>query len=73
MASYFSDLAFARPEGIPGYDDCWRPMFYVGIIPALIMFTGMIFLPETPRWLINNGYEDKSYKVLKKVEDPLLV
>jgi MFS family permease len=49
MVSYFSDSAFALPEGAPGYADCWRPMFYVGVIPALIMFIGMIFLPETPR------------------------
>jgi SP family galactose:H+ symporter-like MFS transporter len=73
MASYFSDLAFARPEGTLGYNDCWRPMFYVGVIPALIMLTGMIFLPETPRWLMNKGFEDRSLEVLKKVEDPLLV
>jgi MFS transporter, SP family, galactose:H+ symporter len=73
MVSYFSDLAFALPEGQPGYEDCWRPMFYVGVIPAIIMFVGMLFLPETPRWLISKGYEDKSREVLNKVEDPALV
>jgi sugar porter (SP) family MFS transporter len=73
FVSYFSDLAFALPEGDPGYADCWRPMFYVGVIPAVIMLVGMIFLPETPRWLIRKGYTDKSRKVLKKVEDPALV
>jgi MFS transporter, SP family, galactose:H+ symporter len=73
MVSYFSDLTFAKPEGDPGYNDCWRSMFYVGVIPALIMFTGMLFLPETPRWLISKGYEDKCRDVLKKVEDPQLV
>ncbi len=73
MVSYLSDSAFAVPDGHPDYDSCWRSMFYVGVIPALIMFTGMIFLPETPRWLISKGHEDKCREVLQKVEDPGLV
>ena len=48
-------------------------MFYVGVIPALIMFIGMIFLPETPRWLIRNGREEECRLVLMKVEDALLI
>jgi sugar porter (SP) family MFS transporter len=73
MVSYFSDSAFALPEGASGYEECWRPMFYVGVIPALIMFIGMIFLPETPRWLISKGREQECRNVLMKVEDPLLI
>ena len=73
MVSYLSDSAFAVPDGDPAFNMCWRPMFYVGIIPAMIMFIGMIFLPETPRWLISKGHEDKCRDVLQKVEDPSLV
>lgn len=70
MVSYLSDLAFALPEGAPGYNDCWRPMFYVGAAPALVMLIGMFFLPESPRWLISKGYYKECYDVLKKVESP---
>ena len=73
MVSYLSDSMFAVPDGDPSYMTCWRPMFYVGVIPALIMFVGMIFLPETPRWLISKGKEDKCRQVLEKVEEPQLV
>jgi MFS transporter, SP family, galactose:H+ symporter len=73
MVSYMSDSAFAVPDSDPAYISCWRPMFYVGVIPALIMLTGMIFLPETPRWLISKGHEDKCRQVLQKVEEPELV
>lgn len=73
MVSYLSDSAFAVPDNHPDFNSCWRPMFYVGVIPALIMFIGMIFLPETPRWLISKGMENKCRNVLQKVEDPLLV
>ena len=73
MVSYLSDSAFAVPDGDPRYIEVWRPMFYVGVIPAIIMFVGMIFLPETPRWLISKGYESKCREVLEKVEEPGLV
>lgn len=73
FVSYFSDLAFALPEGDPGYMDCWRPMFYVGVIPASIMLVGMLFLPETPRWLLSKGYEAKSREILMKLENASVV
>jgi len=69
LVSYFSDLAFAN-EANPF---SWRWMFYVGIFPAIILFTGMLFLPETPRFLIGKGKEDKGRKVLQMVEEPDLV
>ena len=34
MVSYLSDSAFAVPDGHPDFNTCWRPMFYVGVIPA---------------------------------------
>ncbi len=73
MVSYLSDSAFTVADNDPAYITCWRPMFYVGVIPAMIMFIGMIFLPETPRWLISKGHEEKCRRVLEKVEEPDLV
>jgi MFS transporter, SP family, galactose:H+ symporter len=69
VASYFSDLAFAD-EANP-YS--WRWMFYVGVFPALILFVGMFFLPETPRFLIGIGKEAEGRKVLEKLEEPAFV
>ena len=69
LVSYFSDLAFAD-ESNP---ESWRWMFYVGVFPAIILFVGMLFLPETPRFLIGKGKEEKGRKILQKVEDPALV
>lgn len=65
LVSYFSDLAFAD-ESNP-YS--WRWMFYVGVFPAAILFIGMFFLPETPRFLIGKGKEEEGRKVLKKIEE----
>lgn len=66
VASYFSDLAFADEANAFS----WRWMFYVGVFPALILFIGMIFMPETPRWLLSKGRTKEGESVLAKVEKP---
>ena len=68
LVSYFSDLHFAD-ESNP---ESWRWMFYVGVFPAIILFVGMLFLPETPRYLIGSGKEEQGRKILSKLEDPTL-
>jgi len=66
LVSYLSDEAFANNANL----ESWRPMFYVGVIPGLILLIGMIFLPETPRWLMSKGREDESRKILQRIEEP---
>ena len=62
FASYIVDLGFANyvPDG-------WRWMFLVGLVPSLILFIGMFFLPETPRWLMNYRSEEEAKQVLDRV------
>jgi len=69
LVSYISDYLIASDAN----PFSWRWMFYVGFFPALILFTGMFFLPETPRWLIGKGRDEQGRKVLSKVEEPELV
>ncbi len=66
LAAYLSDNAFADNNNL----ECWRPMLWVGVIPAAVLFVGMFFLPETPRWLMSKGREDEAKKVLDRIEDP---
>ncbi len=61
FASYLVDLGFAN------FEEGWRWMFLVGLIPSLILAIGMFFLPDTPRWLMANKGEDKARKVLDRV------
>lgn len=66
LVSYLSDEAFANNAN----PESWRPMFYVGVVPGLILLIGMLFLPETPRWLMSKGREEESRRILKRIEAP---
>ncbi|MGH9469028.1 MAG: sugar porter family MFS transporter [Terriglobia bacterium] len=45
----------------------WRWMFAVTAIPAIVFFIGMLFVPESPRWLARRGYPEKALAILKKI------
>jgi len=47
----------------------WRWMFGYGVIPATLFFIGVLWLPESPRWLIKAGKGAKASSVLKKIGD----
>lgn len=64
LVSYFSDFLFANDAN----PSCWRPMFYVGVIPALILLVGMFFMPESPRWLFSKGRGDEALGILRRTE-----
>jgi MFS transporter, SP family, xylose:H+ symportor len=45
----------------------WRWMFGLGTIPSILFIIGVIWLPESPRWLIKAGQSDKGKTVLNKI------
>jgi sugar porter (SP) family MFS transporter len=45
----------------------WRWMFYACAVPSVLFFLLTFFLPESPRWLIKAGKEDKAYPTLHKI------
>jgi SP family xylose:H+ symportor-like MFS transporter len=45
----------------------WRWMFFSGAIPAGIFFILLFFVPETPRYLVMKGLDEKALKVLNKI------
>ncbi len=60
VMAYFVDLIFT-PSGN------WRGMFAVVMVPALILFIGMLFLPETPRWLLANNQPERARNILQRI------
>ena len=45
----------------------WRWMFGLTAVPSLLFFAGMLFVPESPRWLVKNGEVDSARDVLAKI------
>ncbi|WP_131781765.1 sugar porter family MFS transporter [Legionella gresilensis] len=45
----------------------WRAMFASSAIPALILTIGILFLPESPRWLCSVGKHDLAIRALKRL------
>ena len=53
LVSYLVDYGLASSQN-------WRLMFGLAAIPAILMFTGMLFQHESPHWLVAQGREDEA-------------
>ena len=63
LCSYMINYAFTNING------SWRWMFGIGLVPALLLSVGMIFLPESPRWLVRQNRLDKATKILQQLRN----
>ncbi len=48
----------------------WRWMLGLEILPALIFFLALFTIPDTPRWLVNQGREDEANGIVRKLLPP---
>lgn len=49
------------------FDDSWRIMFSIGVIPGLALFVGMFVLRDTPRWLALAGRPAEARTAIAKL------
>ncbi|TWD97502.1 major inositol transporter-like SP family MFS transporter [Neobacillus bataviensis] len=47
----------------------WRYMLFICAIPALMLFIGMVRVPESPRWLVAKGRKEEALRVLKQIRE----
>ena len=51
---------------IGSFVDWWVLAYVLGIFP-FFLFAGMVFMPETPFWLLSKGREDEARKSLQRL------
>ncbi len=52
------------------FAEAWRWMLALGAVPAAVLFVGMMFLPESPRWLVGQGREAAARVIMQRTQDP---
>jgi SP family arabinose:H+ symporter-like MFS transporter len=80
LAAYFSNWALlwfaeGHPDAFGGQgwmhliaiDETWRAMFGAGMIPAAFFLLLLLFIPESPRWLLQRGETDRASAILAKI------
>lgn len=45
----------------------WRAMLGLGAVPAVVLFAGMLFLPDSPRWFITRQQNTRARQVLQRI------
>jgi SP family sugar:H+ symporter-like MFS transporter len=62
LVAYIVNLSLATSGG-------WRLMLGLAVVPALVMLLGMLFMPETPRWLVAKDREPEAREILRRSRD----
>jgi len=50
----------------------WRWMLAIAMVPAVGLFFGMLFVPNSPRWLVARGRPADALRVLEQIRGPAL-
>jgi putative MFS transporter len=45
-------------------DPHWRPLFAIGVLPALLAVFVAVYVPESPRWLLDRGRAEEARRVI---------
>ncbi|MGH0180981.1 UNVERIFIED_CONTAM: hypothetical protein FKN15_005229 [Acipenser sinensis] len=74
--SYFSEFLCREKRGEWGSSmgtsyqfHSWRVFVLVCTLPSISSLIGLIFMPESPRFLLENGKHDEAWMILKQVHD----
>ncbi|GLJ23711.1 hypothetical protein SUGI_0449310 [Cryptomeria japonica] len=65
LLGYVANYAF---QGLPAHYS-WRVMLGMGVIPPFFIGVFVLFMPESPRWLIMKNRNEDAMKVLLRTSD----
>lgn len=47
--------------------EAWRLMLGIAVVPSVLLLCGILFMPESPRWLFVQGQADRAKEILSKL------
>ena len=63
LIQYFIQFGCSYIDGVASFRIPWA----LQMIPAIILSVGMLFFPESPRWLIDHDREEEALQILADV------
>ncbi|MBW9150508.1 sugar porter family MFS transporter [Clostridium sp. CM028] len=66
LLAYILNAILGNVFDTPGI---WRYMIVIATIPAIILWVGILTVPETPRWLAANGKFYQALEILRKIRN----
>jgi major inositol transporter-like SP family MFS transporter len=67
LVAFVSNAVIGSAFG--GHAGVWRWMLAVATLPAVVLWFGMLVMPESPRWLARKGRSMEALNVLKLVRE----
>lgn len=71
-AAFLSNYMLAQMSGSAlnplwwGYET-WRWMFWIELVPATVFLLALLFIPESPRFLVASGHKDRAQRLLVRL------
>jgi sugar porter (SP) family MFS transporter len=60
-------ISYLINYGLYGLENDWRWMFATGVVPSVLFFIGLFFIPESPRWLYLKGHKEESRAIVTRL------
>lgn len=71
MVSFWIDYGtnYIGGVGEGQHEAAWRIPLALQLVPAVILGIGILFMPFSPRWLVNQGRDDEAMEVLARMRN----
>lgn len=68
LSNYLIASKAGGAEGLLMFDiAAWRWMFWVELIPSCLFLIGVLFIPESPRYLVSQGQNEQAKRVFSRI------